>query len=115
MVRDYDGKESSGGQETSTAARRIELSEIADNGCVSSNGIDQQSKNRSVEKTTVEQQVEVGQKNDGELEMIGLDDQGGQPKDVRFVNFYIQCNDRCGNSRMGSGIGRNGEGGGDRW
>ncbi|KAA6357947.1 MAG: hypothetical protein EZS28_046525, partial [Streblomastix strix] len=51
MVRDYDGEEGGEGQMTSTAARRVELLEIAGNGCISTYGIDQSSKNGGVEET----------------------------------------------------------------
>ncbi|KAA6368906.1 MAG: hypothetical protein EZS28_035568 [Streblomastix strix] len=112
MVRDYIGEKDNRNQEISTTTRRVELSEIADNGCVSSYGIDQSSKNRGVEEIRMEWKVEIGQENAGGFEMVGLDDQGEQSKDVRFENTYILSNDGCGDNRMGSGIGGNGEGGG---
>ncbi|KAA6380397.1 MAG: hypothetical protein EZS28_024074, partial [Streblomastix strix] len=117
----YDGSMHSSGLGTvieieiekmvSTITGRVELSEIADNGCISSHGIDQSSKNSSVEEIKVEQQVDVGKMNVGRFEMVGPDDQGQQSKYVRFENAYIQSNDGCGDNRMGSGIGEN-EGGG---
>ncbi|KAA6398324.1 MAG: hypothetical protein EZS28_006145, partial [Streblomastix strix] len=69
MVRDYDGEESSRGQEDSTTIGRVELSEIAGNGCISTYGVNQSNENRSVEETKVEWQVEIGQENVGGFEM----------------------------------------------
>ncbi|KAA6360051.1 MAG: hypothetical protein EZS28_044421, partial [Streblomastix strix] len=112
MVRNYDVEKDNRGEKVSTAAGRVELSEMACNGCISTYGIDQSSKNRGVEETRVEWQVEIGQENVGGFEMVGLDDQGEQSKDVRFENTNILSNDGCGDNRMGSGIGGNGEGGG---
>ncbi|KAA6353711.1 MAG: hypothetical protein EZS28_050762, partial [Streblomastix strix] len=118
-VRFYKIGEHSEGQKTSTTARRVQLSEIADNGLVSTYGVAQSSENRSVENTGMGWQVEVGQKNDGRFEMVGSDNWGQQSKDVRIENTYIQSKYRSGDNRMGSGIGGNGGeqgiGGESRW
>ncbi|KAA6355848.1 MAG: hypothetical protein EZS28_048625 [Streblomastix strix] len=108
MVRDYDGEEDSRGQKVSTAAGRVELSEIASNGCISTYGANQSSEDRSVEETRMELQVEVGQENVGGFVMVVLGNQGEQSKDVRFENTYILPNSGFSDNRIGSGIGING-------
>ncbi|KAA6358082.1 MAG: hypothetical protein EZS28_046391, partial [Streblomastix strix] len=101
----FDGK-------IKTASWRVVLSEIADNRYVSTYGIDQSSKNRSVEETKVEWYMEIRQKNVGGFKIVGRDDQGEQSRDVRFQNTHILSINGCGDNSMESGIGGNGGDGG---
>ncbi|KAA6359058.1 MAG: hypothetical protein EZS28_045416 [Streblomastix strix] len=112
MIRDYEGKKDNRSQDVSITTGRFELSETADNRCISSCGIDQSSKNRGFGKTRVELKVEIGQNNDGRFDMVGLDFQGEQSKDVCFENTDIQSNDECGDNKIKNGIGGNGKGAG---